>query len=404
MNKAFLVSLMAVFVTVIAMTSVMAANTLNVSNVAMTVNGIELSSSDIAAGFAGETIPIKVVFTAGETASDARIKAEVTGFKDDISGKTERFKMLSGSTYSRTFSLTLPADIDLSEDYSLKVTIYTQDKEFEQNYKLRVQRDSYNVELLSIDSDNEVEAGSQLALDIVLKNRGYERLDDLFVIARIPELGVEKRAYFEDLTPKDENVDNAKDDSSERRMFLSIPQNAEEGVYQVEVIAYNSDTETTASKAISVTGTKAISNIIAPVLTKEISAGETKTYEMVLINRGKTMGVYEIAVESADNLVVVPQESIVTVPADSSKTVKIDVTAGDKKGTYSFAINVNSDGKNIKKQTFTANVVGNSTVSSFGNVTVLTVVLGIVFVVLLIVLIILLTRKPSKESLEESYY
>lgn len=402
MQKTFLVSLVTVLSVVFLISNVLATGSLGVTLKDVMVNGVSVSTSDTIAGFAGDVVPIKVTFTANQDASDVRIKAEIIGDRDEISSKTERFYILNGSLYTRTFSLKLPEDIDPSESYTMKISVYNKDLEKSESYNLLIQRPSYNVDVLAVDFNREVEAGSNLGVDIVLKNKGYERLDDLFVIARIPELGVEKRAYFEDLTPVDDE-NNKRYDSEERRIYLKIPGSVEKGIYNVEVIAYNGDTEKKVTKPISVIGTGAISTIITPVTTKDIAEGETKTFDIVLVNRGKSLGVYSIMPESVENLIVSVDKPVVTVSPDSSETIRVSVKAGSKKGTYSFPVNIVSGEQNVKKVNFTANVV--SKIGTGSNFTILTIVLGIIFVVLLIVLIVLLSRKPVKsEEAEESYY
>lgn len=408
MKNLFLVSLIAVLAVFAFAATVSATNDLNVTDLSVSINGVDVTTSDTVAVFGGETIPVRVTFKALESAHDLRIKAEIRG-KQEISSKTERFFPIEqGSIYTKVFSLTVPKDIDVSKAVTLKISIYDGNgNEFEESYKLKLQRESYNVDILSADMDREVEAGTSLPVDIVIKNRGYERLDDLYVTVSIPKLGIEKRAYFEDMTPTDENLDNGKDDSQERRIYVNIPVSAGEGLYDVQVTAYNSDTEARVTKTISVIGIKAISEILVPSVVKEMATGETAVYNIVIINRGASLGVYEIVPESVDNMFVSVDEPVVTVPAGSSKSISVKVKAGNAEGTYNIGINVNSDGKTVKKANLTANVANSNKIisSTRSNMTILTVVLAIIFVVLLLVLIILLTRKPSRaEDIEESYY
>jgi hypothetical protein len=106
---------------------------------------------------------------------------------------------------------------------------------------------------------------------------------------------------------------------------------------------------------------------------------------------------------TVEGLVVSVAEPIVTVPAGSSKVVRVNVRAGEKEGTYSFSVDVTSQGELVKKVVMNANVSERALGTS--NVAILTVILAIIFVVLLIVLIVLLTRKPARpEEFEESYY
>ena len=415
-SKAILVSLLTIFAVLIASVLVSASD-LSVSNLRLSVKGVEFTNffGDIVEADAGETIPIKVVFTAGESVSDVRVKTEISGYRDDITASTARFDIVEGATYSKLLSLKVPTDVDPAEDYTLTVTIEAKNKEFEQELTLRIQRESYNLEVLSVDAVRQVTAGSNLAVNVVLKNRGSHRVDDTFVVARIPELNIEKRVYFGDLTPIDGHEttidlngdivlfeNSNKEDAAERTLFLAIPSDAKAGVYNLEVEATTADTTTKTTKSIVIAGTEQRSDVLTAMTSKDVQAGQIVTYDLVVINSGDKIAVYSIVPESAQNLIVSVDEPIITVPADSSKTVKVTATAGDVMGTFNFAVNVNSQNQLVKRVNFSANV---SKKSFSNNVMVLTVILAIIFVVLLIVLIVLLTRKPVKtEEFGESYY
>ena len=233
----------------------------------------------------------------------------------------------------------------------------------------------------------------------MLKNKGYEELEDVFVSVSIPELGVEKRAYFEDLTPED-NADEDKRDSAERTVYLNIPSNAKAGVYELKVESYNADSRDVKTGKIAIVSGNEESRVIAPITSKHIDIGKTESFDIVVVNSGSSVAVYEIVPESNDNLIIRAESQILTVKAGSSETAKVNVKAV-KEGTYNFAVSVESDGKLVKKVSLTA--VAEKQASSSSNIVILTIVLVIVLVVLLIVLIVLLTRKPAKEA-EESYY
>ena len=415
-SKAILVSLLTIFAVLIASVLVSASD-LSVSNLRLSVKGVEFTypNNEIVQADAGETIPIKVIFTANEDVSDVRVKTEISGYRDDITASTARFDIVSGATYSKLLSLKVPTDVDPAEDYTLTVTIEAKNKEFEQELTLRIQRESYNLEVLSVDAARQVTAGSNLAVNVVLKNRGSHRVDDTFVVARIPELNIEKRVYFGDLTPIDGHEttidlngnivlfeNSNKEDAAERTLFLAIPSDAKAGVYNLEVEATTADTTTKTTKTVVIAGTEQRSDVLTAMTSKDVQSGQTVTYDLVVINSGDKIAVYNIVPESAQNLIVSVDEPIITVPADSSKTVKVTATAGDVMGTFNFAVNVNSQDQLVKRVNFSANV---SKKSFSNNVMVLTVILAIIFVVLLIVLIVLLTRKPEKtEEFGESYY
>jgi len=368
------------------------------------VNGVEALNGAEIADFAGQTLPVRVVFQADRDASDVRIKAWISGEKE-YAVSTDRFDVIADRTYSRLLSVQLPSKIDPSEDLKLVVLIESKNDGVADTAEvnLTVQRESYNVEVLDVAMNSEVKAGSNLVLDVVLKNRGRKLAEDTFVKARIPALGIETKAYFGDLSALDQaNPD--KEDAVQRRMFLSIPSNAPAGVYTVEIEAYNGDASSLATKKVAITGDAGeTSQVVSSTNSRTFAAGERAGYSLTLVNTGNSIRVYELVPETPSDLTLNLGDSVVAIPAGESRTVNFDVVAA-KQGRYAFAMNVYTDKELVKRYNFIATVEGSA--GKFANTTVLlTVVLAIIFVVLLVVLIVLLTRKPEKsEEFGESYY
>ncbi|MEK6898613.1 MAG: hypothetical protein AABW79_00775 [Nanoarchaeota archaeon] len=392
------------FVSLIALIAVVAIAAANVSAFAdirsVTVNGVE-SFSGTAGVFAGETIPVRVIFNAVSDESDVRVVARLLG-ENSLSEVTERFDVIANGTYSRLLNIKMPYDIDPNERYALEITVESNSRQVTpQLIQLEVQRASYEVQVLSVSNADQVMAGKALALDIVLKNRGRHFAEDTYVRVRIPELGISTAGYFGDLSPEDQaNPD--KEDAVERRLFLNIPSDTPAGVYNIEIEASNTDSVTRVAKKVVVTSSSAGSSAVSSSRSKSFGVGEAKSYSITLVNAGDTIQVYELSFDTPEGLSVDLEDSAVAVSAGSSKTVVFDVTAS-KAGTYDFSVDITSNGELVKRENYTARAEGRATGSV--NATILvSVVLAIIFVVLVIVLIVLLTRRPSKEEFGESYY
>jgi len=260
-NKAILVSIVALFAIVLTLNAV-SASEVNVTIEDVTFNDISLMYTSFidtaAAGFVSNTVPVEVAFTSNEPLEDVKVKVYIEGYKDDIIESTSRFNTFADKTYPIKFSLDLPSSMDLDnnpEEITLFVRISAKGYEaLEQEFKISVQRDTYALEFLSIDADEKVAAGSVLALDIVLKNNGYDRLDDTYVRASIPELGISQRVYFGDIASKSDDDYDFIRDSLNKRIYLAIPADAVSGVYNIEVEAYNYDATVTANKKVMVSG------------------------------------------------------------------------------------------------------------------------------------------------------
>ena len=253
-NKAILVSIVALFAIVLTLNAVMASE--------VTINDVVVNDISVegitAAGFVSDNVPVEVEFTSNADLEDVKVKVYIEGYKDEISDTTSRFHTIHGSTYLKRFSLELPSSLDLdldSEDLTLLVRISAKGMDSKEiSYDIRMQRDTYGLSVLSIDTEEKVAAGSVLALDVVIKNLGNTRLDDTYVRASIPELGISKRVYFGDISSvEDEDYDEIRD-SLNKRVYLAIPADAISGIYNVEVEAYNYDAIVTASKRVIVSG------------------------------------------------------------------------------------------------------------------------------------------------------
>ncbi len=376
------------------------------------VNGVDvLSGSSVSvAAFAGQTIPVRVTFTAVDNASDVRVKAEISGGKD-YDAVSERFDVIAGQTYSRVINVQIPFNIEQNEPMQLDVTIENRARGEVAFRKIAIgaQRESYIVQVLNVAMDSSVQAGEILAMDIVLKNRGRHFSEDTFVKVSVPALGLERQAYFGDLAPVDQSNPD-KEDASERRMNLNIPASTPAGVYAVEIEAYSDDSSTKLSKKVAVVGASGNSIVVASATSRSTAISEDAEYSLTLVNSGRNVRVYELVADTPTGVTVEADEPFAAIPAGTSKAVKIRATAA-KAGTYPFTVSVYSEGNLVKKESFTLNVEGKSTgiAGTTGKATnttvVLTVVLAIIFVVLIVVLVVLLTRKPQKsEELGESYY
>ncbi len=407
--KHILVSLVAV----LALLSLSSVSAFVAQPFIVEVNGVDVfgtTGSVSIAAFAGQTVPVRVTFTATQDATDVRVKAEISGGKgyDTVS---ERFDVISGQTYSRVMNVQIPFNIEPSEPMLLDVSIENRARGEVASRKITIgaQRESYIVQILNVAMESKVQAGETLALDIVLKNRGRHFSEDTFVKVSIPALGIERQSYFGDLAPVDQSNPD-KEDAGERRLYVTIPANAPAGVYAVEIEAYSDDSSTTLSKKIAVVGASGNSIVVASAASKKAAVGEDADYSLTLVNSGKNVRVYELVADAPTGLTVEAEEPFVAIPAGTSKAVKIHTTAA-KAGVYPFTLSVYSEGNLVKKESFTLNVEGKSsgitgaTGKATNTTVVLTVVLAIIFVVLLVVLVVLLTRKPQKsEEFGESYY
>ena len=361
-------------------------------------NGVSLDDNISLSAVVGDVVPVRVLFTAVTNASDVVLEVSMNGFRSDVSVETGEFDVIAGKSYTKLLSLKLPDDIkDLTRDYALYVELSSPTDKTEKSYTITLQRESNFLDILSVDYSSKVFAGSVFPISIVVENNGYNNAEDIYVIVSIPELGVSTRGFIGDLDSiENYNNDNHEEDSVEEMVYLKIPDNALNGIYDLVVEVYNDDSSTIVEKLISIDGSA--STILAADKAKDLNAGESVIYEMIIVNSADDVKVFNIETLSGAVLDV-SAPSVVTVGPDSSKTISIVVTAANNAeiGTYTFSVDV--EGKQV---VFGANVVGSSVSAS---TVALTVILVIIFLVLLAVLVVLLTRKEKPmEEVETSYY
>ncbi len=392
--------LLAFVFAVFALTSVLAADI--ASNVNVYFKDLQLSTNNNSVGYVGETVPIRVIFTATTNAKDARIRVWLGG-NEEISSSTRKLSLIKNAVYNELLNLRMPSRLEkTNEPYTLRVIIEDSVNQTILTYPVIIQRESYNLRLLSVDNSNSVEAGSVLPVLVVVKNTGFENNEDVYVTVSIPEIRAYAKAYLGDLVAvecEDEKCD--RDDATSKVLNLQIPENANNGVYEMIVTTYNYDSRQVEKRMVEIRSKKSDLTLFSGSAVQEIAAGETKNYEIVLVNAEDKIKVFKLDVVS-DSALVVSAPSVVTVGPQTAQTVKITVKAKDgaEKGRYSFFVNV--DGK---RTNFVANVVESSSTSEKWAIA-LTVVLAIIFVILLVVLIVLLFRRDNKkiEEIETSYY
>jgi hypothetical protein len=404
MEKKFLVSfLLAVSVLFLA-TTVSAADIATIQLVE--VDGLNVL--DNPAIVVGDTVTIRVDFDSLVNAADVTVEAEIEGDKEDVRAETRVFDVESGFQYSKSLKLTVPFDLkdSLSGEVTLNIDISGDGFKTSQSYTLRLQRESYDAEIKSVSVPQTVKAGEIFPVDVVLKNLGYNNLDDLVVTVSIPALGLERTSFFGDLVALecDKDKDNAfnygvdvtrkcnedDEDTVNGRVFLQLPWNAKAGIYALEVTVENDDT--TSSKTVQVAVDNAFSSGTF------IVSGN----QLLIVNPTNEVVVYRLVPESTSAVSVSVSESLVAVPAGSSKTVTINADS-NVAGTQTYAVNVfSADGSLVERVSFTTTGDGEGATSP---IVVLTIILAIIFIVLLVVLIVLIGKKPEKsEEFGESYY
>lgn len=410
MNKKFVLGFLIAVMSVVVLAMNASAGSLNV-----TVNHVEVDGTTISgdnAVIAGDTIPVSFELIAEENATGVEVSAWILSFKSETEVSKSFADLIEGRNYNKVrLAVPIPSDLDEDEaterELTLVIRIESDEGSFEGEYTLQAQRQSHNLDFLLVDMDSTADVGSSVPISVVIKNMGRHEEENTIVTVKVPELGISRSAFFEDLSPIDSCDDSEEDncdeaDARERKLFLNIPTNAKAGTYKVEITAKSEEAESSVVKQLTVIGAPVEGKVLANPSSKTFALGEEAVYELVLVNSGNKIAIYNIAPSQSDALSISLSDSVATVPAGSSKVVKISAKA-NREGTFGFSVTATSENFS-ETANYTATVQG-KTIATSSNVVLLTIVLAIVFVVLVVILIVLLTRKPQKsEEFGESYY
>ena len=400
-TKNFLVSFCAIAIALFLVATISATTTQIATVNSVKVNDLYDSGNEDISVVAGETVIVKVLFTSLETAANVKIKAGVEGTKIDTSATSQSFNVEAGKRYSKTLTFRIPYELkdDVSNNLALNIKLWNGD--FKTEYPeitLRVQRPSYNADIMSISASKAADAGELVPVNVVLKNTGYNYLDDMYVTLKIPSLGIEKTSYFGDLYAVEDTSDDK--DTTSKRFYVQIPFDAKAGIYDIEVEAKNNDL-TVDSKTQIIINNDFTNDVIIGNSNKVVAVDQNAQFNLLLANPTNKLKVYRIVVESNGDLSADANQVLVAVPAGLTKNLIVNAKATSE-GEYNFNVNIFSGEKLVRTVPLSVSVSGKTTSSP---IVILTIILAIIFLVLLAVLIVLMKRKPEKtEESGESYY
>jgi len=333
MNKKLLVSFLAFVSVLFLAVTVSAADVVSGGPTAIDVEVDGIDWDNDPAIIVGDTLSVRVEFTSDVNAQDITVEVEIEGDRKDVEVQTRLFDVEANNSYVKTLRLEVPFDLkdELSDVVTLNVDISGSGFKTTAFRELRVQRESFNADIKSIGVPQTVKAGETFPVDIVLKNLGYNDLDDLFVTARISALDIERTVFLGDLVALDcdddaESVDNYgiditrkcnedDDDTVFGRIFLTVPFDAESGVYALEVEVENEDTTS--------------SEVVQIVIGNAFSAGNfiVSGNQLLIVNPTNDVVVYRLVPESTSTVSVSLSESLVAVSAGSSETITVEATS-----------------------------------------------------------------------------
>ncbi len=357
----------------------------------VTIDGVD--ATNFPAIIVGDVLLVRVEFTPLANLSDVTVRAELEGDRRTVSATRSGLVVEEGYRSFQTLRVEVPFDLDekLSSYALLTVKISGSGFRTEESFPMRLQREPFRVDVLSVELPQSVNAGEYFPVEVVLRNRGYNNLRDLKVTIKVPALGIERSSFFGGSLVATENgkVDTLKD-----TLYLKLPYDVSPGTYSLEAVVTVSGKDAADSKTVQFVARNQF-----PQGNFVVSDGE-----ILIANPTNELVVYRLTTESEKDVSVRLSESTVAIPAGSSRTVRVELLT-DFAGRHDYSVNVYAlDGSLVQKVEFSETIREGKT-SLASPLFILTIILAIVFVVLLVVLIVLVGKKPkSTEEFGESYY
>jgi len=397
-----------ILATVVAAT---AASALSVTVTTSKLDGQDIWQDDIyrIALERGQEFEFKVTLVSAENLSNIQAEAYISGYEysdyDSISDTTHNFDMESDVSYTKTFKLKLPNDIE-QDSYKLRLLIsdrYGGENTYDYNLKIDAQRHAISFYDILVSPDEEqIVAGRALTATVRLENTGEKDEENVKVTASIPKLGVSDSAYID--------LIKSGDDEETEELYMRIPTCATPGIYDLVVEAnYDKKHETIKETSqIQIIANEDCSQNSEPLLALSsdsiaVDAGKIASFTVTITNNAVNSKTYTLVLSGADGwseATVSPSATFV-VGAKESKQVRVDLAA-DKKasGLKELLVKLSSEGKQA------AQIAIDVDVAACPQGTELRTVLEIVLVVLvaLLVIIALLFGFKSLGKKSKVYY
>ncbi len=399
------VSVFALIATVSAVASTSQLGTIS------TVQVDQVNVNNNPAIVAGDNVNVRVDFASLVNTSDVTVKVTIEGNKGDSVVQTVPFDVEQGQTYTKTLQVTVPSDLkDVLSDYTtLDVEIKgANGYKTQTSYDLRVQRQAYDANIMSVNVPQIIKAGDNFPVDIVIKNQGYNNLNDVYVTASIPALGLGQTAYLGDIVALECNKDansvqnygvnitrkcnENNQDTLNGRLYIQLPYNVKAGVYELDVKVQNGDTVTSGTVQVAIQNAYSSGNFI-------VSGNQ-----LLIVNPTNQVQVYRLVPDAANTFGLTMSDNLVAVPAGSSRTVTVD-PASSVSGAQTYTVDAFASDGTLAGTVNFSTTGATQTSSTTSPIAVLTIILAIIFVVLLVVLFVLVGKKPEKaDEFGESYY
>ncbi|MBT4604373.1 hypothetical protein HOC01_01920 [archaeon] len=367
-------------------------------------------------------LSVEVGLQAGvDNVENVEVEIEISGYEyddhEDLEDESHVFDMDALTTKYVNLEIDLPAKLD-DDVYYLRIRVDDKASATQEVIvRLSVEPSRHGIDIADLVlSSSSVEAGRSVLATVEVENFGDRDEEDVKVTVSVPALDI-SASDFIDNVEVDEDGEGVEYETSEE-MFLSIPDCAEAGVYELVVeLDYDEYSTVSESYALTVTDGRYCSEessdaseerlvIAVGPESQDVSAGQTATFAVALSNEGDETETFTLNLEAASGSASL-SESLVVLTAGESQVVYGYVAVTDAAGIVPVTLTVASEGETLETIGLTVDVdADSSSVSEGASLRNALEIALIVLVVLLVLvgLIIGFTRLRKDDDEEQTYY
>lgn len=386
------------------------------------VGDIDFSDRDYAIGDE-VSITVEQVEADGEDLEDVEVEVFLYNVDEEkeidswTSSTTEDLD--DGDDADFDVEFTIPNDEDIGEDdeYLLFAVVTADDSDgdsqcfVKSNDDLKIEREKHDVLLSSISViPGSAKPGEFVEVSVTVENIGTNDEDDVFVRIVNSELGVSVDSNTANIEEFSES-----DNDARFRTSFKVPDNADEGDYSIEVIAFFDDQDESKSDFVTLTVLEGAPSVPRPTSGNILSiqsVSETGnnafTISAVVTNDGSDTRNFNLDATASWAQPIASQT--ITLSAGDSRVVQFLATAasGTAAGSYSGTITAREAGSVVDTESFSVEVSGGEapkgitgfTVFEGGFGTVGWIIVDIVLVIVAIFFIKLIFSSGKRKKLK----
>ena len=312
-------------------------------------------------------LDVRVRLTSLETVKDAHVDAILTFENGDVvADATATFDIAEGENLIKKLELPL-IGIFGQNSFKLKIRVVDAEGDSEEKVyglKISMQDFPFIISSISLEPENNLQAGKNLVATLSVKNSGVVPLDGIQAKVSIPELGISSTKFIDQIRNSGRLSEIRED------FILKIMDDAQTGTYTVksEVMSQFGGESEIKEIPIFILGKseqpKQIINdklVVNVPLVKQnmLNDGSEVIYQLTLTNEGPDANTYTILLDGSNwaNLRLVESNTFV-LKSKGSKTVNIYASTTTKSlGEQAFLVTIKDDDEVLTNVVLKANVV-----------------------------------------------